>query len=317
MNIGLNQALKKFSDKQYKEVPMKIVVVGSLNMDYILQVPHIPKEGETILSTETDTSLGGKGLNQAVAAARSGAEVSMIGAIGEDEDGKIMKDLLKQEGINHEGLDEQPGPSGKAYISIDAKGQNTIIVSPGANFRLTEEWVDGHRGIFKDARYCILQMEIQLPVIYSVLRLCREMGVSTIFNPAPVNAAFDRSKLNLVDYLVVNETELILLSGGEEDPEKAIAKLRSEGVSSIIYTMGSNGSRFCSANMDITIPAYRVKAVDTTAAGDTFIGAFASQFDGSNHAEAMTYASRAAALAVTREGAIGSIPRKEEVDLMA
>lgn len=292
---------------------MKIIVVGSLNMDYILQVPHIPKEGETILSTETDTSLGGKGLNQAVAAARSGAEVSMIGAVGEDEDGRIMKHLLEQEGINHEGLDEQPGPSGKAYISIDTKGQNTIIVSPGANFKLTEEWVDRHRELFKDARYCILQMEIQLPVIYSVLRLCREMGVATILNPAPVNSAFDRCQLKLVDYLVVNETELTLLSGGEKDPEKAISKLLEEGVRNIIYTMGSNGSRFCSSEADLVIPAYRVKAVDTTAAGDTFIGAFASQFEGKNHEEAMTYASRAAALAVTREGAIGSIPRKEEV----
>ena len=296
---------------------MKIVVVGSLNMDYILQVPHIPREGETILSTETDTSLGGKGLNQAVAAARSGAEVAMIGAVGEDEDGKIMKDLLVKEGINHEGLDRQPGPSGKAYISIDAKGQNTIIVSPGANFKLAEEWVDGHREIFKNARYCILQMEIQLPVIYSVLRLCRELGVKAIFNPAPVNAAFDRSYLGLVDYLVVNETELMLLSGGEENPEKAISKLLEEDVKNIIYTMGSNGSRFCSKELDITIPVYKVKAVDTTAAGDTYIGAFASKFDGTNHAEAMTYASRAAALAVTREGAIGSIPRKAEVDLMA
>ncbi|ETA81424.1 ribokinase [Youngiibacter fragilis] len=296
---------------------MKIVVVGSLNMDYILQVPHIPKEGETILSTETDTSLGGKGLNQAVAAARSGAEVAIIGAIGEDEDGKIMKELLVKEGIDHEGLDEQPGPSGKAYISIDAKGQNTIIVSPGANFRLTEGWVDEHRKVLEDAEYCIMQMEVQLPVIYSTLRLCREMGVKVIFNPAPVNAAFDRSYLGFVDYLVVNETELILLSGGEEDPEKAISKLLAEGVRNIIYTMGSDGSRFCSRELDIRIPVYKVKAVDTTAAGDTFIGAFASQFDGSNHTEAMTYASRAAALAVTREGAIGSIPRKEEVDRMA
>jgi ribokinase len=295
---------------------MKIIVVGSLNMDYILQVPHIPKEGETILSTNTDTSLGGKGFNQAVAAARSGAEVSMIGAVGVDEDGRIMKDLLDKEGINHEGLDEKSGPSGKAYISIDAKGQNTIIVSPGANFKLTEEWVEAHRNVFKGADYCILQMEIQLPVIYSVLRLCREMGVATILNPAPVNAAFDRSQLNLVDYLVVNETELTLLAGHEEDPEKAISKLLEQGVRSIIYTMGSNGSRFCSSDLDLSIPAFKVKAVDTTAAGDTFIGAFASRFDGKNHEEAMTYASRAAALAVTREGAIGSIPRKEEVDLM-
>lgn len=293
---------------------MDVVVVGSLNMDYILQVPRIPRPGETVLSTGMSLSLGGKGLNQAVAAARSGARVDMIGAVGSDGDAGQMLELFQQEEMGQEGILRTEGSSGQAWITIDESGQNAIVVSPGANGRLTEDWISQQERLIRGRDWCILQLEIPLEAVYRTLETAGRLGVRTILNPAPVSSGFERRYLAAVDLLVVNETELELLSGGEKDPEKALEILLGYGAKAVLFTMGAAGSRFHDRDRDLFVPARKVTPVDTTGAGDTYIGAFASCFDGNNHRQAMEYATAAAALAVTRQGAIGSIPRKEEIE---
>ena len=297
---------------------MKICVVGSMNMDYRLLVDHLPLPGETILSLENDKVLGGKGLNQAVAARRSGAEVRMVSAIGEDEDGRAMMDLLQGEGIGFERIKKVDGPSGRAYILVEEVGENSIIVSPGSNFKLRVEDIDEVKDYILEADYCILQMEIPLEAIYRTIDLSHEGGVQVVMNPAPENKDFDRAYLKKIVILVVNETELELLSE-ENDMDRGLDQIHSMGVGTVIYTVGSAGSYLSMVKNEEAkpevdfMPARKVDAVDTTAAGDTFIGALMSKWKEEAPLEAMEYATNASAIAVTREGAIPSIPCQKEI----
>lgn len=293
---------------------MSITVVGSLNMDYRLDVHHIPQGGETILSSGMTTAYGGKGLNQAVAAARAGSVVHMMGSVGQDANGRIFLDFLKKEKIGAKAMHVSGKPTGQAIIVVDAQGQNCIIVNSGSNFDWEDSWVENHKEQILSANFCILQMEIPLPVIYQVLTLCEKHGVQAVLNPSPVNDQFDRTYLSKVDYLVLNECEMEHLTE-TKDPKNGVDALIKMGVKNIVFTCGSRGCIFFTPEKKTQFSAYSVHAVDTTGAGDTFLGAFVSCLNQGKPVEsALSFASAAAALAVTRFGAIPSIPKKKETE---
>lgn len=298
---------------------MKIVVIGSLNVDTTYSLPHIPKEGETILATNKTVQKGGKGQNQAIQMARLGAEVSMIGAVGSDGEGKELIDGLKQENIDTTGMIVKEGPSGTASIYVNSVGQNNIVVYPGANFKLTKEDIDSKLDILKDADICVMQNEIPLDVIYHVLELCREIGITMIHNPAPAVKDFDKKYLSLIDYFVPNETEIELILNREIDSnvEDMAREVLELGCRNVIVTLGSKGSLLVNEEKVHAQKAMLVKAVDTTAAGDSFIGGFvAGLARGFDLERAMEYGTLSSALTVTSPGAVDALPYKKDVEEM-
>lgn len=298
---------------------MKIVVIGSLNVDTTYSLPHIPKEGETILATNKTVQKGGKGQNQAIQMARLGAEVSMIGAVGSDGEGKELIDGLKQENIDTRGMIVKEGPSGTASIYVNSVGQNNIVVYPGANFKLTKEDIDSKLDILKDADICVMQNEIPLDVIYHVLELCREIGITMIHNPAPAVKDFDKKYLSLIDYFVPNETEMELILNREIDSnvEDMAREVLELGCRNVIVTLGSKGSLLVNEEKVHGQKAMLVKAVDTTAAGDSFIGGFvAGLARGFDLERAMEYGTLSSALTVTSPGAVDALPYKKDVEEM-
>ncbi len=298
---------------------MKIVVIGSLNVDTTYSLPHIPKEGETILATNKTVQKGGKGQNQAIQMARLGAEVSMIGAVGSDGEGKELIDGLKQENIDTRGMIVKEGPSGTASIYVNSEGQNNIVVYPGANFKLTKEDIDSKLDILKSADICVMQNEIPLDVIYHVLELCREMGITMIHNPAPTVKDFDKKYLTLIDYFVPNETEMELILNREIDSnvEDMAREVLELGCRNVIVTLGSKGSLLVNEEKVHAQKAMLVKAVDTTAAGDSFIGGFvAGLARGFDLERAMEYGTLSSALTVTSPGAVDALPYKKDVEEM-
>lgn len=298
---------------------MKIVVIGSLNVDTTYSLPHIPKEGETILATNKTVQRGGKGQNQAIQMSRLGAEVSMIGAVGSDGDGKELIDGLKLENIDTTGIIVKEGPSGTASIYVNREGQNNIVVYPGANFQLTKEDIDFKLDILKNADICVMQNEIPLDVIYHVLELCRKLDVTMIHNPAPAVKEFEKKYLGLIDYFVPNETEmeLILNRKLDSDVESMAREVLQLGCKNIIITLGSKGSLLVNDEKVYSQEALRVKAVDTTAAGDSYIGGFvAGLARGFDLERAMEYGTISSALTVTKPGAVDALPYRKDVDEM-
>ncbi|MDO5690352.1 MAG: ribokinase [Tissierellia bacterium] len=296
----------------------KVIVVGSLNMDTTLRVPHIPVPGETILATGISSARGGKGQNQAVAMARLGAKVEMIGAVGSDDDGDQTRSALMKDGVGVEGLFTKQVHTGIASIYLDDQSRNNIVVYPGANFELTAADIRAVERLFDGATYCVMQLEIPLPVIYHTLELCHRKGITTILNPAPAAPDFDWSYLKYVDYLVPNESELELIAGEaltQSNLEALSLSLINRGLQNILVTLGSRGSAFFSASERFQVPALVVEAVDTTAAGDSFIGGFTTYLaEGKGVKEAMEFATKVAAIAVTKPGAIDSLPMRGEIE---
>ena len=298
---------------------MKIVVIGSLNVDTTYSLPHIPKEGETILATNKTVQRGGKGQNQAIQMARLGAEVSMIGAVGSDGDGKELIDGLKLENIDTTGMIIKEGPSGTASIYVNSEGQNNIVVYPGANFQLTKEDIDSKLDILKNADICVMQNEIPLDVIYHVLELCRKLDVAMVHNPAPAVKEFEKKYLGLIDYFVPNETEMELILNREldSDVESMAREVLQLGCKNIIITLGSKGSLLVNDEKVYSQEALRVKAVDTTAAGDSYIGGFvAGLARGFDLERAMEYGTISSALTITKPGAVDALPYRKDVDEM-
>ncbi|MFM9328616.1 ribokinase [Paenibacillus mesotrionivorans] len=303
----------------------KIAVVGSINMDVVNRVERHPLPGETVSGLETAYIPGGKGANQAVAAARAGAQVLMIGAVGQDPFGGPLVEALGKAGVNTAGVLEKEGTSGMAFITVDAHGENNIILSPGANGRLSAE--DMEAGLIGAAGGSggaglggvLLQNEIPWETTAAAVRRARTYGAAVYLNPAPARKVEDEV-LALVDVLVVNETEAAAISGLEvasrEHAEAAAEWLLGRGVGEVIVTLGAAGVVYASKEGErISAPAFRVEAVDTTAAGDTFIGAYAAARDrGASVQEALRWANAAAAIAVTRPGAQSSIPSADEVN---
>ena len=290
-----------------------IVVVGSINMDLVVRSPRLPAPGETILGAEFHMFPGGKGANQAVAAARLGAAVKLIGRVGTDAFGDALLQTLAQDKVELEHVARDPDmPTGVALITVDAAGQNTIVVVPGANGRLTPEDISLAEAAFVGASVLLLQLEIPLPAVERAIELAQRRHVRVVLNPAPA-CPLDAALLSRVDDLIPNQTELALLSGAGSTRE-AIEHLRGMGVRRIVVTLGEEGALVVEDGQEIHAPSHRVTVVDTTAAGDAFVGAFAVALsEGRSTREAAAWGTAAGALAVTRAGAQPSLPTRAEL----
>ena len=297
----------------------KIVVIGSSNVDLIMKMDHLPEKGETVTDAEFMQVYGGKGANQAVAAARAGGKVVFVNCVGEDAYTSQMVQNYKNDGIDTRFVfHEKNIASGHALIMIGGKGDNYLSVAPGANYRLTPERIGQALSVFNDAAIIVMQYEIPEKTIQHVINLANERGIPVLWNFAPARA-FDLSYIPKIDILVLNEVEAGFLAGmkveSPEDAEKAAGKLVSEGVQKVIITLGEKGAFVLSKYGKVDVPAFKVDAVDTTAAGDTFCGAFAvSYVERKSWKEALRFASSAAALCVTRMGAQPSAPSRKEID---
>lgn len=289
---------------------MKILNFGSLNIDHVYQVEKFVEAGETISSSRYNIFPGGKGLNQSIALARAGAEVYHAGMIGED--GCFLKEICNKNNVNTDFIRTISKPTGQALIQVDAKGENCIILYPGSNFCITTEFIDEVLEHFGKDDYLLLQNEINL-IDYIIVK-AHERGMKIILNPAPMDKKVFTYNLKYVDYLIVNETECFGLTGARE-LEKALMILEEEFKDiTVILTRGSDGLIYKSNNKILRLNAYKVRAVDTTAAGDTFIGYFIAVLSQGKEVEiALEYATKASAITVSREGASVTIPTMEEV----
>lgn len=297
----------------------KIAVLGSLNLDTTYHVTRFPQPGETISANDKSSAPGGKGANQAVAAVRSGAQVAFIGMVGEDNEGKFMREALQEDGIDTKFLQNDPRHgTGSAIITLDANGQNDIMVYAGANFGMDESLLKGTDDLFKNCDFLIAQFETPQAVTAAAFKQAKAHGVTTILNPAPAKEILPEL-LAVTDVVIPNESESEVLTGIAVDSEAAMLEtadyFKAHGVNNLLITLGSRGVFYCTPHGHGMVPAFKVKAVDTTAAGDTFIGALASQLatDLSNVADALVYAQRASSLTVQKMGAMPSIPTEAEV----
>ncbi len=300
----------------------KILVIGSLNIDVIQNMSRLPKQGETLSLISKATNFGGKGANQAVAAARQGASVGFIGAVGADAEGSSYKALLQEEGINVASLtSKEDSSTGTAYIMLEADGNNTILVHGGANMALTADDVAAAEAQFVDADVVVAQLEVTSEAIAKGFELAHKYGAMTILNPAPVTDKINPQILTNTDLLIPNETEaaaLIKLPATVEYAElvKRIPLFEQKlGINNIIITLGADGSFYSINGTHGLIASRKVNAVDTTAAGDTFIGTIATvlEKDYSNIETTLKRASVASSIVVSRPGAIPAIPTATEV----
>ena len=297
----------------------KIVVIGSTNTDMVIKTSKLPAPGETILGGDFYMNAGGKGANQAVAAARLGAEVTFVAKIGDDIFGQRAKELLIKEGIKCDYVFvDKNAASGVAQIVVDAKGENSIVVAPGANNYLKTEDVMIAFDDIINAEIILMQLETPMATIEDIAALASTRGKKVILNPAP--ACFLSSELLKSLYLITpNETEAELLTGIKvtdvESATKAAIELQSKGVENVIITMGSMGAFLYTNGKAVLVPTQKVVAVDTTAAGDTFNGGLAVALaEGKTLLEAVEFGNKAAAISVTRFGAQSSVPYLSEIN---
>jgi len=295
-----------------------IVVLGSINMDLVVKTQEMPRPGETVRGMDFVTIPGGKGANQAAAAARLGARVEMVGRVGGDSFGPVLLQNMRVQGVGTAHLVADPDvSSGIAMIIVDGHGENSIVVAPGANGRVSMEDVQAARDPIERASYLLLQLEVPFEVVRGAIEMARSCGTPVILNAAPAYP-LEPGFVDGVYCLVVNESEARALSGmqvnGIDDARKAAHQMLAWGVQVVIVTLGAQGAYVASAGLEAHIPARKVKVVDTTAAGDAFIGGLAvalgSQFD---LVEAVRYATCAGTLATTVLGAQTSLPSAEQV----
>lgn len=296
-----------------------VLVVGSLNMDLRIRTPRLPAPGETLTGSGFDTDGGGKGANQAVAAARQGARVAMLGAVGQDAHGAALLAALQADGIDTHAVERIAGtPSGTAAILLMPDGENSIVVISGANHALTPERVRAQADRLRQARVVVAQLECPLDAVAEALAIAREAGAVTVLNAAPVQPLGD-ALLGQLDWLVVNEIEAAALAGmpvpGPAEARAVAEQLRRRGPRQVLVTLGAEGLVLAGPEGTLALPAPRVQAVDTTGAGDTVVGALAAALAaGRPLREALTRAQAAAALAVTRLGTQSAMPTAAEVD---
>ncbi|MFR3072628.1 MAG: ribokinase [Paeniclostridium sp.] len=295
----------------------KICVIGSINMDLVVNVDEMPKKGQTLIGSNFKEVPGGKGANQAVAASRLGANVCMVGKVGSDGFGQNLLNQLKNNNVDTKYIQIEEGASGVALITVDKNAENAIVVSPGANFKLAQKDIDNCIDAIKESNVVVIQLETPMDTIKYALEKSKELGKFTILNPAPAVKLGDDIIKN-VDLLTPNETELEILSGvsinNEDDILKAAQVMLEKGVKKLIVTLGSKGSLYIDKENKIFKKSYKVDAIDTTAAGDSYTGAIAvSLSQGKNVEDAIDFASRVGALCVTKEGAQTSLPTIEEV----
>jgi ribokinase len=291
---------------------MAVCVLGSINWDSVAHVAELPRRGETILSHRLTQSPGGKGLNQAVASARFGASTRLIGAVGSDAIGSQLRAILRSEGIDDAGVRTDPdGPTGQAYICLDAKGDNLIVVTPGSNAAVAAAEVAAAR--LDGATVFLAQFEMPLPAIEAFFRAPAALAGAKILNAAPSLLA-GKPLLALADIVIVNETELDHLSGRSREDIAATARSLVSGSQTVIVTLGAAGAVAVDAQNLITVPGHAMTAIDTVGAGDCFCGVLAAALaGGAGLAAAMRMANAAAALSVGRAGAAQSMPRGEEI----
>ena len=297
----------------------KALVIGSLNMDMTVKVEELPKLGETIFGNDFYESCGGKGANQAVAVSKLGMKTEMIGMVGKDSQGEKLIQNLNKYGIISDNVIKSDELTGRAIITVDKKGDNNIIVIPGSNFKITKEHIQAKQDVIASSDVVILQNEIPSETVEFSLLKAKELGKITIFNPAPARKLSGEVFKN-TDYLILNETEMEEIFeiefNDEEYTEKISIKKKEYGIKNIILTLGDKGSILFSEDNNIKkYDVYKVKAVDTTAAGDSFIGAFTMKIcEIGNPDEAIKYATAVSAIVVTRQGAQDSIPTREEIE---
>jgi len=293
----------------------KILVVGSLNADLVVRAPRFPKPGETISGDDLQVIPGGKGANQAVGAARLGANVSMLGRVGNDNFGDFLLDNLKQNRVDSTLVKRDDASTGTAIIVVDSNGQNSIILSAGANGQVSTKDIDE---IKTNAKILLLQLEIQLETVLHAAKWGKRNNMTVILNPAPARELPDEL-ISLADFIIPNETELSLLTGKEvidiSSTEQAARTLLSRGAKNVIVTLESKGALLVNTETSRHVDTFNVKVVDTTAAGDAFIGGFATALlQNKSLDESVRYGCACGALAVTKFGAQPSLPTKKEVE---
>jgi ribokinase len=295
-----------------------IVVIGSINMDLVCRTPRIPRPGETIMGSAFLTMPGGKGANQAVAAARLGAAgtaVHMVGRVGDDDFGRQLKAGLKDNGVDAEHVISTPGvASGCALIQVDENGENSIVVVPGANARVTREDVLNARDVIAAASCVVMQLEIPLETVAYAIGVCTELGVFTILDPAPVPPGGLPAALYRVDLLTPNQTEAELILGANTDAAKELLR---RGARSVVLKLGASGSRYVDGERVESGEPFKVNAVDSTAAGDAFTGALAvARAEGMQMTAALRFANAAGAICCETLGAQVALPRRTMVEAM-
>jgi ribokinase len=292
-----------------------IVVIGSINTDFILRAPRVPAPGETVLGSDLLTLPGGKGANQAVAAARLGGRVHMVGRVGDDPHGARLRGGLASDGVNVDHVAVTRGvASGCAMILVDDRGENSIVVSPGANARLTPKDVDRAKPVIRAASAVVMQLEVPAATVRHALAMCRKLGVRTILDPAPVPPKGLPPALYRADLITPNEHEGAQLAG-MRSARRIVAALLARGAGAVVLKLGEKGALFADANARPTkAPPFRVRVVDTTAAGDAFTGALAVGLaEGRPLGDAVRFASAAGALCCTKLGARPALPSRRAV----
>ncbi|MDQ3316611.1 MAG: ribokinase [Actinomycetota bacterium] len=298
-----------------------VFVMGSINQDFVLKVERRPKPGETVTDAVLSTHNGGKGANQAAAAALLGASVTFLGRVGDDGFGGPLVEALRGKGVDTALIEEAPGSStGTAFITVTEDGENAITVAPGANRRLTPEDVDAARETIRDAAVLVAQMEVPRETVARAVEVAGEVGTRVILNLAP-QFEVPRPVLEGLSFLVVNEHEATFLLGepveGVEGALAAASRLISLGPASAVVTVGAAGAVFAEGTKTGHVLAPKAEVVDTTGAGDAFVGALALRLArGDSLEEAVTYAVRAGAAAVTREGAQGALPTPDVLEAL-
>lgn len=297
-----------------------IVVVGSVNMDLVVECDRLPTPGETIAGRSSATIPGGKGANQAVAAARLGAEVYLVGRVGDDDFGRVLRAGLEKNGVNTRYLKTTPGvASGTATIVVQKGGENSIIISPGANARVTPKDVVAAIPVMKRAAAVLLQLEIPQASVKRAIELCRKHGVVSVLDPAPAPRSGLPAALHKVDIISPNETEATtILKMKSATPERVGLELMSRGAKDVVLKLGKRGAIHADGTGVMThVRGFKIAPVDTTAAGDSFTAGLAiARAEGKSWADALRFANACGAIACTRFGAQTSLPKRAEVQRM-
>ena len=285
-----------------KEVAFDVVVVGSANLDLVATLDHLPKPGETIVALDYAEHAGGKGVNQAVACARMGARTAFVGCVGNDDAGIFLRGVLENEGIDTTMLRVVDMPTGRAFINVDSRGENEIVVVSGAN---TQVGVAQNPLVLPTSHVLLMQLEIPLATVSAALTLARNSGTLTVLNPAPYKSLTE-DVLSLVDVIVPNETESAACGGTNA--------LLKAGVATVVTTLGEKGAVINTASSETSIAPHKVVAVDTVGAGDAFIGALSAELArGATISDAASVGAVAGALATTVHGAVPSLPKQDVV----